>query len=203
MFQINFKQAFTVLMLSACSFSMQAQTAADTTKLKEVVIVASRFPENKEDVAQRVQVVKATRIQQLNAANAADVLQQTPGVFVQKSQLGGGSPVLRGFEASRILLVVDGVRMNNAIYRSGHLQNVLTLDNEAIDRIEVAFGPSSVSYGSDALGGVIHAYTQQAQLNKKSISAFSRYASAAQAFTGGFSVNVGKDKWELNPVYLF
>ncbi len=195
MFQINFKQAFTVLMLSACSFSMQAQTAADTTKLKEVVIVASRFPENKEDVAQRVQVVKATRIQQLNAANAADVLQQTPGVFVQKSQLGGGSPVLRGFEASRILLVVDGVRMNNAIYRSGHLQNVLTLDNEAIDRIEVAFGPSSVSYGSDALGGVIHAYTQQAQLNKKSISAFSRYASAAQAFTGGFSVNVGKDKW--------
>lgn len=191
----NFKPALTILVLGASSFSIQAQGLQDTSKLKEVVIVASRFPEKKEDVAQRVQVINASRIQQLNAANAADVLQQTPGILVQKSQLGGGSPIIRGFEASRILLVVDGVRMNNAIYRAGHLQNVITLDNEALDRIEVGYGPSSVSYGSDALGGVIHAYTQQAELNTKRVSAFTRYASAAKAFTGGFSVNVGKGNW--------
>ena len=135
MFKPNFKQALSLFFLLVGSFSAQAQnTSSDTTKLKEVVIVASRFAEKKEDVAQRVQVVKSERIQQLNAATAADILQQTPGVFVQKSQLGGGSPVLRGFEASRILLVVDGVRMNNAIYRSGHLQNVITLDNEALEK---------------------------------------------------------------------
>lgn len=196
MFRSTFLFAWMIIFLLSLTGSASAQSAMkDTTQLKEVVIVASRFPEKKEDVAQRVQLLKSERIQQLNAANTADVLQQTPGILVQKSQLGGGSPIIRGFEANKVLLVVDGVRMNNAIYRGGHLQNVITLDPEALERIEVGFGPSSVSYGSDALGGVIHAHTQQAELNKKSGAAFTRYASAAQAFTGGFSVNLGQQKW--------
>ena len=86
-----------------------------------------------------------------------------------RSQGGGGSPVLRGFEANRVLIVVDGVRMNNAIYRSGHLQNAITIDPHNIERVEVTFGSSSVGYGSDALGGVIHYYTKSPQLNSKSI----------------------------------
>lgn len=172
-----------------------AQTTADTTLLKEVVISASRFPEKKEDVAQRIEIVSAKRIKQLNAATTADVLQRTPGVFLQKSQLGGGSPVLRGFEANKILLVVDGVRMNNAIYRSGHLQNVLSIDHESLDRIEVGFGSSSVSYGSDALGGVVHAYTKSPQLNQQSVQAFSRFSSAANAISVGTSLNIGRQHW--------
>ncbi|MFM6976531.1 MAG: TonB-dependent receptor plug domain-containing protein [Sphingobacteriaceae bacterium] len=190
------KTAFVLMSLGLSWSAVKAQEIKkDTTRLKEVVIVASRFPENKEDVAQRVQVIKAERIKELNAANAADILQQTPGILVQKSQLGGGSPVIRGFEANKVLLVVDGVRMNNAIYRAGHLQNVITLDNEALDRIEVGFGPSSVSYGSDALGGVIHAYTKNPELGQFKVSLMSRYASAANAFSEGLSVNIGKNKW--------
>ena len=84
------------------------------------------------------------------------MLSYIPGVKVQKTQFGGGSPVLRGMEANRILLVVDGVRMNNAIYRKGHLQNSITVSPSMLDKTEVLFGPSSVIYGSDALGGVIH-----------------------------------------------
>ena len=85
---------------------------------------------------------------------------------IQKSQLGGGSPIIRGFEANRVLLVVDGVRMNNAIYRSGHLQNALTVDANALEIVEVVFGPSSTIYGSDALGGVVHFYTKKPEFSK-------------------------------------
>ena len=90
-----------------------------------------------------------------------------PGIKVQKSQFGGGSPVLRGMESNRVLLVVDGVRMNNAIYRKGHLQNSITVSPNQLDRTEIIFGPSSVVYGSDALGGVIHYYTKHQKLSEK------------------------------------
>ena len=82
-----------------------------------------------------------------------------PSIRVQKSQGGGGSPVIRGFEANRVLLVLDGVRMNNGIFRSGHLQNAITVDPNSLERVEIIYGSSSVGYGSDALGGVVH-YTK-------------------------------------------
>ncbi len=90
-----------------------------------------------------------------------DLLRRTGQVHVQQSQQGGGSPVIRGFEANRILLVVDGVRLNNAIYRSGHVQNAITIDPNAIEQVRVILGPSSVRFGSDALGGVIHFKTRR------------------------------------------
>ena len=83
-----------------------------------------------------------------------------PSIRVQKSQGGGGSPVIRGFEANRVLLVLDGVRMNNGIFRSGHLQNAITVDPNSLERVEIIYGSSSVGYGSDALGGVVHYYTK-------------------------------------------
>ncbi len=93
------------------------------------------------------------------------MLAEIPGIKVQKSQFGGGSPVLRGMEANRVLLVIDGVRMNNAIYRKGHLQNSITVSPNLLERTEVIFGPSSVIYGSDALGGIIHYYTRKPKTN--------------------------------------
>ena len=89
------------------------------------------------------------------------MLAQTGEVFVQKSQMGGGSPVIRGFEANKVLIVVDGVRLNNAIYRSGHLQNVITLEPSELESAEIVFGPGSVIYGSDALGGVMDFHTRE------------------------------------------
>ena len=89
-------------------------------------------------------------------STSADILLLTHGVTIQKSQGGGGSPIIRGFEANRILLMVDGVRMNNAIYRSGHIQNSLTIDPFVIEDCNVIYGPSAVSFGSDAIGGVVN-----------------------------------------------
>jgi hemoglobin/transferrin/lactoferrin receptor protein len=102
-------------------------------------------------------------------ANTADILTASGQVFVQKSQAGGGSPVVRGFEASRVLLMVDGVRMNSAIFRAGHLQNIITVDNMILDRVEIIYGPSSTLFGSDALGGVVNLFTKQPQLFKSNL----------------------------------
>ncbi len=72
--------------------------------------------------------------------NRLQTLLQESGVFVQKSQMGGGSPILRGFEANKILLVVDNIRLNNAIFRSGHLQNSTMIDPFLLKRSEVILG---------------------------------------------------------------
>ena len=83
-----------------------------------MVISASKFREKRENVAYQIQSVDIKQIKNANASTTADLLTVTQGVTIQKSQLGGGSPIIRGFEANRVLLVVDGVRMNNAIYLS-------------------------------------------------------------------------------------
>ena len=100
-------------------------------------------------------------------SKSTDLLMNTGQVMVQQSQQGGGSPIIRGFEANRILLVVDGVRMNNAIYRSGHLQNAITVDANSLEQVQVVMGPSSVKYGSDALGGIVHFQTQRPRFRRR------------------------------------
>ncbi|MFN5319242.1 MAG: TonB-dependent receptor plug domain-containing protein, partial [Bacteroidia bacterium] len=157
----------TILLALACIVglcnSIFSQVVSDTLRsvdLQQYVISASRDYEPEKNVSQQINIISANRIKNLQVQTTADALASTPGVFVQKSQMGGGSPVIRGFEASRILLVVDGVRMNNLIYRSGHLQNVITADNFALERIEVLSGPASSVYGTDALGGVVHIITR-------------------------------------------
>ena len=128
--------------------------------IDEFVISTSKSRENRKNVPFMVDVLDATGLGQLTAESGADILLSTGNLIVQKSQGGGGSPVIRGFEANKILLVLDGVRMNNAIYRSGHLQNSITIDPAILDRVEVVYGPTSLIYGSDALGGVVHYYTK-------------------------------------------
>ncbi|MBD0256221.1 MAG: TonB-dependent receptor [Cytophagales bacterium] len=186
-----------------------AQLAADgyevvlaekTYSLDEVVVSASKFAEKRTDVAQQTQVLGSSALTFMNQPTAAEVLQQSGYVAVQKSQQGGGSPVLRGFEANKVLLVVDGVRMNNAIYRGGHLQNVITLDNAIFEKAEILFGPGSVVYGSDALGGVVHFYTKDPVLADSTLkgtaagNAFVRYASANGEKTGHVDVQVASRK---------
>ena len=74
--------------------------------------------------------------------------------------------MIRGFSANRVLIVVDGVRMNNAIFRSGNLQNVISIDPNMIELTEVIMGPGSVIYGSDAIGGVMNFYTTTPKLSE-------------------------------------
>ena len=168
--------------------------------LEEVVVSASKFEEKRKDVAQKIQVMKASEIQNFNQSSTADVLANSGNVFVQKSQLGGGSPIIRGFETNKVLMVVDGIRMNNAIYRGGHLQNIVTLDNSIMDRVEVVFGPGSVVYGSDAIGGVMSFTTKDPKLipdGKLLVksNAYTRYFSAANGFATNANVSIGTKRF--------
>lgn len=171
----------------------------EPVSLGEVVVYANKFPEKLKYLTQSIKVIKDKNALN-NQPNAGDVLLNSGTVFVQKSQQGGSSPVIRGFEASRVLLMVDGVRMNNAIYRSGHLQNIITVDNTILDRMEVIYGPSSTLYGSDALGGVVSMYTKNPMLSKNNKThitgnALARYASATQEARGHIDFNLASKKW--------
>lgn len=168
--------------------------------LEEVIVSANKFEEKKDDVAQKVQVISQNELENMNQTSMADVMQQSGNVMVQKSQLGGGSPIIRGFETNRVLMVVDGVRLNNAIYRGGHLQNIITMDNATMERVEVVFGPGSVMYGSDALGGVMHFYTKNPVMSTNDSvlvtgSAFGRYSSANTGYATHADISVAKKKF--------
>ena len=178
--------------------SFQIALQPETQNLNEVILSVARSQSNRNEIAEKVAVISAETIRKNPMGTGADLLTLTPGVRIQKSQGGGGSPVLRGFEANRVLLVVDGVRMNNAIYRSGHLQNAITLDPNTIERVEVMFGSSSVGYGSDALGGVIHYYTKTPVLNaEKKVKGrmSSEFNSANQTGLYHASAEISNKKW--------
>lgn len=132
------------------------------------------------------------------APNMADLLKATGEVYVQKSQLGGGSPMIRGFATNRVLIVVDDIRMNNAIFRSGNIQNVLAVDQFGIKNINVVAGPSSVLYGSDAIGGVMNFVTEEnypTQNFEFSGKFNARYASASEEKTANAQIKLSGKKW--------
>ena len=170
----------------------------ETQNLDEVILSVARSASNVNQIAEKVSVIKFEDLFISSPSSGAEMLELSPGVRIQKSQGGGGSPILRGFEANRVLIVVDGVRMNNAIYRSGHLQNSITIDPSNIERAEVIFGSSSVGYGSDAMGGVIHYYTKNPILkNSKNISSSftSNFNSANNSLSSNFNTNYSSDNW--------
>jgi hemoglobin/transferrin/lactoferrin receptor protein len=170
----------------------------ESDELSEVTLSISKSKVKKSRVAEKIEVLTRRKIQQLAPQTTADLLAATPGLRVQKSQGGGGSPVIRGFEANRVLLVMDNVRMNNAIYRSGHLQSAITVDPSSLERTEVIFGPSSVIYGSDALGGIVHFYTRTPKIDYNKTftgNSSTRFSSANNEFTQSFGGEFSFKKW--------
>lgn len=166
--------------------------------LESVVLSVSRVAERKQRIPEQIEILTKKNIDYLSAQTSADLLNNIPGVRVQKSQLGGGSPVIRGMESNRVLLVVDGVRMNNAIYRQGHLQNSITVSPFVLDRTEVVFGPTSVVYGSDALGGVVHYYTKKLNYSKNLIfknDLFYRHSTVNNEQSASISSYASQKKW--------
>jgi len=195
----------SLLLFFGMSLKLLAQSDTTSKQLQDVVIYANKFPTLSKNIVQRV-VALTDKVLLQQQANTADILTASGQVFVQKSQAGGGSPVVRGFEASRVLLMVDGVRMNSAIFRAGHLQNIITVDNMILDRVEIVYGPSSTLYGSDALGGVVNLFTKQPQLYKSNLVSTKapwkadgnlvyRYGNGQNEHRQHIDVNIANDKW--------
>ncbi len=194
---------FIFFSLTAVAQPEKVATPTDTLRtayLDEVVVAVNRWEQNLREISNRITRIGTAQVQLQNPQTTADLLGLSNQVFVQKSQLGGGSPMIRGFSTSRVLLVVDGVRMNNAIFRSGNVQNVISLDANVIEESEVIFGPGSVMYGSDAIGGVMDFHTLDPQLAKEKklevkANALTRYASANEEKTGHLNFTLAGKKW--------
>lgn len=163
------------------------------------IIASSRWKQSNQDIPGKVRQLEQKEFILRAPSTSADWLGSSGEVFIQKSQLGGGSPMIRGFSANRLLYAVDGVRMNMAIFRSGNLQNVISLDPFAIQTTEILFGPGSVMYGSDAIGGVMAFETLSPKLNEKTISGnvLGRFSSAYSEKTFHADFSYGSGKWSF------
>jgi len=199
-FQHAAYEAYKVAYSSLKDLDFKIYIEKKSVALDEIIISATRFERDVDDIPNKVVSISAEKIRFDNPQTTADMLGQSNEVFIQKSQLGGGSPMMRGFSANKVLIVVDGVRMNNAIFRGGNLQNVISIDPNSIQRSEVIFGPGTVIYGSDALGGVMNFMTLEPKLSldKKftsSVNMMARYASANTERTGHLDVKLAGKKW--------
>lgn len=184
------------------SLSFQLMLLPHSISTDEVVVSATRWRQNTSDIPAKVTRISTQEISLQNPQTAADLLGISGKVFIQKSQQGGGSPMIRGFATNRLLYTVDGVRMNTAIFRGGNIQNVISLDPFAMEGAEVLFGAGSVIYGSDAIGGVMSFQTLSPQLSLSDQpfthgKAALRYASANREKAGHFDVGVGWKKWAM------
>ena len=168
-------------------------------QLEEIVLSASGFKQIKRNIPQKILSLSQQDIIFSSPQTSADLLKSSGQVYVQKSQLGGGSPMIRGFATNRLLINVDGVRMNTAIFRGGNVQNIISIDPLAVTETEVVLGPGSVIYGSDAIGGVLNFYTLSPEFSSEgsifSGNIYSRYATANQEKTGHIDAAIGTEKW--------
>ena len=191
------------VLISVHAFTQEnTDTTKNEIKLNEIVVSATRWNQQSQDIPSKIITISLKDIALQNPQTAADLLSNTGKVFVQKSQLGGGSPMIRGFATNRLIYTIDGIRMNTAIFRAGNIQNVISLDPFAVEQAEVLFGPGSVIYGSDAIGGVMSFQTLTPKLSSNENSlitgkAVSRYSSANKEKTAHFDINIGWKKWAL------
>ncbi len=194
-------QGFATFMIPKLNIGNVIYLTEQAIDIPQIEIVAEQEKDKALEITSKIDRINSKTVQFNNPATAADMLELSGGVYIQKSQMGGGSPIIRGFEANRVLLVVDGVRLNNAIYRSGHLQNAITIDNSIIEKTNVIYGSNSVIYGSDAIGGVVHYETKTPKfknekdtINNNRASAYARYATANQEKTVHFDFNLGSKR---------
>ncbi len=196
---VYMKKIIIILLSIFYTFNIFAQK--DSIDLNEVSISANRIGTGKIGCPiVAVKVINDNFIQFSNPQSTAHLLENSGHVLVQRSQGGGGSPIMRGFEANKVLLVVDGVRMNNAIYRGGHLQNVITIDPNMLERVELLFGGNSLLYGSDALGGVMYFQTKKPKMYQDDkvhiqVGGFTRYSTANKEKTVNLKLNFAVKKF--------
>ncbi|QNL52485.1 TonB-dependent receptor [Olivibacter sp. SDN3] len=180
--------------------SMVVLLQPDPVYLDPVNIGANRLSQQEANLPNKISRLHRQDVLFQQPQTSADLLGNTGEVFIQKSQQSGGSPMIRGFATNRVLITVDDIRMNSAIFRSGNLQNVISIDPLATNDVSVLFGPGSVIYGSDAIGGVMNFQTLTPLLSSSGTplvkgNVLTRWSSANQEKTGHFDLSIGLRKW--------
>lgn len=170
-------------------------------QLRPVVVTATRSEEELFRLPYTVDEVSESELKRNLPRTLPEALKETPSVMLQKTGHGQGSPFIRGFTGFRTLLLIDGIRLNNSVFRDGPNQYWNTVDLMSVNRLEVVKGPSSVLYGSDAIGGTVNALTSRREEfgpgENWDRRAYYRFASAEDSHTargevsGNFNDQVG------------
>jgi len=194
----SFVSLFTLTALNAFSQDVLVDTAYRKFNTLVVTNVVNKITERKTRIANEVNAISSEQIKAVNSINTADLLQNTGNLFVNRNYQGGGSPIIRGFEGSRIGLYVDGVRVNNLLFSANQVNNIVNFDQNILENIEILNGPSSTIYGSDALGGVIHLRTKMPELENDTAvgtafsgNLFAKYNSINKGQTYHADINFG------------
>jgi len=175
-------------------------------QLETQIVTATRGATAIHDAPFMIESIDSIEVEQKLFRNLTESLAETPGVSVQKTSNGQGSPYIRGFTGYRTLALVDGVRYNNSVYRDGPSEYFSLIDFLAIDQIELVQGPGSVNYGSDAIGGTLNLLTKKADFtiepDGKSFhhgSSFYRWSSAEQSHIARLEYQTGVGgQWGLH-----
>ena len=136
-------------------------TVEERRPMESIVVTATRIEESLLDVTEAISVIDADEIRRWAPDVVAEMLRGVPGTFFQQTTPGQGIPIIRGLKGSQVLHLVDGMRLNHAIYRSAPNPYLALVDPGVVEMLEVARGPHSVLYGSDAMGGVVQVLTRQ------------------------------------------
>lgn len=177
--------------------SIPALDSLHTLNLGEVLITANRYGSRHMKTPEAIRALDNKSIQKFQKRTAPEALLLTPGVFVQKTNHGGGSPFLRGLTGNQTLLLIDGIRFSNATARYGPNQYFNTIDVFSIEKIEVLRGSGSVQYGSDALGGTIQAFSHSLETTEKPVwgsALLTRIATHGMEQSLNASVNLSNQK---------
>lgn len=206
--RISFTLFFFFTLSVYAQQKMTIDTIFESKPLTPVVFSFNKWEQNSNEVPHKIAKINKSQIYFNNPQTSADMMAQTGLVFIQKSQAGGGSPMIRGFATNRILMVLDGVRLNNAIYRSGNIQNIISIDALSLESTEVIFGAGSLIYGSDAIGGVMDFHTLEPKFAKDKnqlvkASVFTRYASANKEKTIHADINIASKKWSFLSAFTY
>jgi outer membrane receptor protein involved in Fe transport len=126
----------------------------------EVTVTATRTRKDTFEIPNPVSVINLQKLLEKAPNNITDMLTEMPGVDVNGVGANQSRPVIRGFRGQRILLLEDGIRMNNSRRQQNFGEIPALVDVSGVDRVEVVRGPASVLYGSDAIGGVINIITK-------------------------------------------
>jgi outer membrane cobalamin receptor len=144
----------------------KADARQDTIpSLQEVIVKTSRMNTNGKLIPFSYSILDSSQMARQNGRSVPELLDGTAGVFIQKTSHGGGSPFVRGLTGNQNLILIDGIRLNNAIFRYGPNQYATLIDPLTVERIEVIKGTGSVQYGSDAMGGVINIITRSPEFS--------------------------------------
>lgn len=189
------KSFFGFLLFSIiCSVSNCSVIAGDGVYvLEEITITGTRSERDSFQTPNAISVVTSEDISKKSLGTTPDMLRGVPGVMVQKTTAGQGSPYVRGLTGYQTLIMVDGVRLNNATFRSGPNQYLATVDPSQIKKIEVMRGYGSTLYGSSAIGGVINVFTKTPLDSVKGFSIrpylSTKYSSADSGKLGRIGIN--------------